>query len=236
MTARFKHPFQNLPFPIVVSLIDGTPETEIKNMKDAGVAVIELRIDRFSSMEAGHVLEEIFRFKDFLTIATLRSEREGGSWPYGEAERLKYYQTILPHVHAVDVEIGAKATAQGVVQAAHKLRKTCLLSFHDFHKTPALAVLKTVVSKGKKLGGDIIKIASAVKNTEDLKTLTALTLLSTPKEPLITIGMAQAGMPSRLFFPFIGSLLTYTHAGEAMAPGQVHYETAADIFSRLQAE
>ena len=50
--------------------------------------------------------------------------------------------------------------------------------------------------------------------------------------PLVTIGMGAAGAASRIFFPALGSLLTYTFLGAPTAPGQLtceetlHYLTA----------
>ena len=165
-------------------------------------------------------------------LATIRSAAEGGGWKGPEAERLALFRALLPRVDAVDVEI-ASEIARDVVAAARGAGKLAIASFHDFAKTPDAAALADVVARGRALGADVVKIATAVAGPGDVRSLARL---------LVDHGRHRADRdrhgrraPSRraLLFPALGSLLTYAHAGDATAPGQIPLAEMQSLLRRL---
>lgn len=186
-----------------------------------GEVVVELRLDALADQHPDALLEFTRRYAEFPLLATIRRREEGGAWKGTEAERLACYEAVLPEVHAVDVEIGAGEIAPQVVSAARALGKLTIGSFHDFKATPAMEVLETVHARGRTLGADTVKVAARCNSREDLQRLAAFTL-DHRDDQIITIGMGGHGLVSRVFFPALGSLLTYTFLGEPTAPGQLN--------------
>lgn len=186
-----------------------------------GEVVVELRLDALADQSPEALVNFTRRYAEFPLLATIRRREEGGAWKGTEAERLACYVAVLPEVHAVDVEIGADEIAPQVVSAARALGKLTIGSFHDFKVTPAMEVLESVHARGRMLGADIVKVAARCNSPEDLQRLAGFTLTHRDDQ-IITIGMGGHGLVSRIFFPALGSLLTYTFLGEPTAPGQLN--------------
>ncbi len=206
---------------VVIAVRDGAPQEEVRNALEGGASIVELRIDQFSALDEESVLEEIEKYKGVPTLATIRSAKEGGDWTRPEAERLALFRAVVPHVDAVDIELSSKEILAEVLETAHAAGKPAIGSYHDFSKTPAITRLAAAVNDGVILELDIVKIAAYCKSWDDLKLLARFTLEHADKN-LITVGMGPHGAASRIFFPVLGSLLTYTFAGEPTAPGQLN--------------
>lgn len=183
--------------------------------------VVELRLDALADQAPDALVNFTRRYAEFPLLATIRRREEGGAWKGTEAERLACYEAVLPEVHAVDVEIGADEIAPRVLSAARALGKLTIGSFHNFKATPPLEELESVHARGRTLGADIVKVAARCNNPDDLQRLAAFTLAHRDDQ-IITIGMGGHGLVSRIFFPALGSLLTYTFLGEPTAPGQLN--------------
>lgn len=217
---------------IAVPFRDRTPLSAIRKAKQEGAGIAELRIDLFSSAGPEHVLREIRKFRAFPTIATLRSRREGGNWRGGETERLFLFKTVLPQVAAVDIELSSGVILKEVVAAARKAKKTVIVSFHDFKKTPSGSRLASVLAEAKSRGADIVKIAAFARNADDVKRLADFTLANRKKN-LIVIAMGKKGTVSRILFPALGSLVTFAHGGRQTAPGQLRCRVLAGLLKQL---
>ena len=205
-------------------MVDKISLTAIHQAKKDGMDVAELRIDLFSSCDKNHVLSEIKKFKGIPVIATIRSKKEGGSWRGSERERLLLFKAVLPHVKKVDIELSSKTILKEVVAEARRLRKTVIVSYHNFQKTPSSAFLGTILKKAKAAGADIVKIAAMARSKKDMRLLAEFTS-SHAKEGLITLSMGKEGALSRILFPSLGSLLTFAHIGRSTAPGQMDLKT-----------
>ncbi len=190
-------------------------------IRAAGEVVVELRLDALADQSPDALVNFARRYAEFPLLATIRRREEGGAWKGTEAERLAGYEAVLHAVHAVDVEIYADEIAPRVISEARALDKLTIGSFHDFAATPSSPDLESVHARGRALGADIVKIAVRCNSSEDLRRLAAFTL-SHRDEQIITIGMGSHGLVSRIFFPALGSLLTYTFLGEPAAPGQLN--------------
>ncbi len=178
------------------------------------------------------MLNEVRKFQRFPSIATIRSEIEGGSWTLSEAERLKLFKLVIPEVSAVDIELSAKSIIKEVVQTAHKHKKLAVISYHNFDGTPSLKILEDTMKKAISSGADIVKVATLAIKREDVQLLAEFTLRNRSKN-LVSIAMGTEGSISRILFPSLGSLMTYASLGQSTAPGQLDYESTFDLLRRM---
>ena len=216
---------------VAVPFADAATRVEVLSLVQQGLDVAELRVDHFARVDAAYVLARLDVFAGVPVLATIRSAAEGGGWKGSEADRLALFQALIPRVDAVDVEI-ASEIARDVIDAARGAGKLAIASFHDFAKTPSTAALADVVERGRAFGADVVKIATAVADRGDLRSLARL-LVDTDDIGLIAIGMGDAALATRVLFPALGSLLTYAHAGNATAPGQIPLVEMQQLLRRL---
>jgi 3-dehydroquinate dehydratase-1 len=217
---------------VVLSIRDGANFERVAEMVAGGVSIIEVRIDEFSKMEEPYVVEELRKLSDYPVLGTIRMEEEGGGWRDTEEKRLALFRAILPHVDAVDIELGAREILDEVVADAHGQHKVVIGSYHNFEQTPPTPRLAGAVNDGKLLDVDIVKVATMCHSWEDLTRLGSFTLEHAAKN-IVSIGMGPHGAASRVFFSVLGSLLTYTFDGEATAPGQLKCDDMLEYFNRL---
>jgi 3-dehydroquinate dehydratase I len=162
-------------------------------------------------------------------IGTIRMAAEGGRWNGEELERMASYRELLPHVSAIDVEFRAEI-ARSLAVEAKAAGKLCIISFHDFQKTPSMTELQEVVREAQHFAS-IVKVTTMVNTEADLATLESVLQepLSVPK---CVMGMGALGGQTRISFPTRGSCLTYGYLDESNAPGQL---SAATLVRELAA-
>jgi 3-dehydroquinate dehydratase I len=161
-------------------------------------------------------------------LLTIRLRSEGGEWAADDETRLKIYEEGLAALSAADVELSSVICTK-VTRLAEKLGKVCLVSHHDFDKTPSLSELESIVERAQQ-NGAIAKVATMIRSQADLEILR--TLLSRKwKRPLCVIGMGEAWKQTRVLFPKLGSCLTYGYLDKPTAPGQ---ESAAELIRQLR--
>jgi len=223
---RDKTPRRGRTPKIVLSIDDSASSILLR--KDCLFDIIELRIDLFSSFAIDHILSVVELFRFYPIIATIRSKKEGGNFTGEEQERLFIFKKIIPYIDAVDIELSSTKILQDVVHAARKEKKKVIISHHNFKKTPSIRSLNNILKKGFASKADIVKIAVFAKNNNDLQQLTRFTLMNKDKK-IVILAMGEIGAISRLFFPAIGSALTYAHFGKPTAPGQIDCATMARL-------
>jgi 3-dehydroquinate dehydratase-1 len=194
----------------------------------AAEGLVELRIDLFAERGGEAVLARARACRPATLLATIRSAREGGQWDGDEGERLALFRAVIPGVDAVDIELSSRDILDEVAAAAKSAGKTVIISFHDFESTPELGRLAEICAEARKKGADIVKIATFARDPRDIRVLARLTLDEAEKD-IITVGMGPLGALTRIFFPALGSLLTYAHAGAATAPGQLNYRRTREL-------
>jgi 3-dehydroquinate dehydratase-1 len=197
--------------PRVVLGVDGESPA-VAHAVEAGVDVLEFRVDQFSgSLTSSGVAEEakVLKRHQLPLIGTIRSHQERGRARLSEHQRAALYEALSPVVDAIDIDLRA-AIVLRVVASARRNKNVVLLSHHDFHATPPESALKRIVSRATDLGADIIKIATFAKHEEDVMRLLRFTWAHRPKH-LVTTAMGPIGTVSRLVFPLVGSLMTYTN-------------------------
>ena len=218
---------------IAVSFSDAIPSRDIAEAKAAGLDVAELRIDRYSSHDEAYVLDHVRKFSGLPTIATIRTQDEGGEWIGSDEDRLSLFKAILPEVHGVDIELSSTRILPELVAAAKSLDRVVIVSNHNFEVTPPMEQLRQMATDAKALGADYVKLSAMTHSQQDVGTLAEFTVQNA-RLGLIVIAMGPFGGPiSRVFFPALGSRLTYAHVGHYAVSGQLDYETTFDLLRRF---
>jgi len=195
--------------------IIGTDIAAIKKIEPI-VDLFEVRIDLIGDkwMEVARQLKKPW-------IACNRMVEEGGKWEGNEARRIeRLLQAVELGAKIVDIEYNAK-NVDNIIRLIKK-RAECLLSFHDFQKTPSLDVLKQIVNKELKAGADICKVVTTAQTFED--NLAVMRLFSEfPGIKMVAFAMGTQGFLSRVMAPLIGAYFTYgaVQKGVESAPGQL---------------
>lgn len=207
---------------IAVSFADLLPEEDIAEAQRDGLDVFELRIDRYTSTESEHVLDQVRRFANVATIATIRTADEGGEWAGSDKERLALFEAIIPHVGGIDIELASDGIVNQVIDAAKAHGKVVIVSNHNFEQTPPPKVLAEMAHEAKNLGADFVKLSAMANSQEDLRTLAGFTV-EHQELGLIVIAMGPHGTASRVFFPALGSRLTYAFSQAWPVSGQLTF-------------
>jgi 3-dehydroquinate dehydratase-1 len=218
------------PIPRVVGVLSSVP-ADFATFED-GVAsdLVELRVDQMPSGSDWLACGRRFEAAGMPVIVTPRADSEGGKWSEPETERLSLYEQALRHLSAVDVELRSPIAA-AVFQAAQRHGKTCILSYHDFDKTPGRAELESVIASAER-AASVVKITTMVHMEADVETLRKL-LAAKRRVPLCVMGMGALGTATRVSFPALGSCLTYGYLDQPTAPGQF---SAAELVRQLRAK
>lgn len=164
------------------------------------------------------------------TLLTVRTKEEGGTWD--DAVRTPVFRNAVPHVSAVDIELRS-AIRREVIAMAKDQGRTVIGSFHDFAGTPSLEQLHRLADQACAEKLDVLKVAIMVGSREDLWTLIPFLQESRKKLPVCIIGMGPHGLASRVFFPMIGSCLTYGFLGDSTAPGQISCVRMRELMREL---
>jgi 3-dehydroquinate dehydratase-1 len=191
--------------------------------------IVEVRLDR-----AGVRPDWLARCKAIESggkpvLLTPRLKAEGGAWETDDQQRLEIYKQALGDLAAVDVELRS-TICRTVAEEAARLQKICIISFHDFQKTPPLTELCALVEEAQKIGS-IAKISTMINRDADVAVLRSLLERAFAK-PLCVIGMGEAWAGTRVEFAALGSCLTYGYLDGSAAPGQWH---AAELARQLRA-
>jgi 3-dehydroquinate dehydratase-1 len=219
---------------IAVPVDDSVSPERIAEAAEKGMDAVEIRIDRFSRPERKQAVQYAGGCSKFPTLATIRSKAEGGAADLTDSDRLVLFEAVLPHVDAVDIEVSSISIAPRVIEIARSTGKTVIASFHDFESTPPLGRLRETVGQGRQLGADIVKVATCCGSMEDLRVLARL--LIEEEQPLIVVGMGACAGLSRIFFPALGSLLTYSFLDAPVAPGQLSFEETVRLIGQFYPE
>lgn len=195
----------------------------IKRAVSNGADFLELRVDTFRDLNSVSLIEYIKKLKSFKELSdipiilTVRSSKEGGAANLSDEARLLVFDALMPFIDIVDIELSSGRILKNVINSARRQGKKTIISYHNFGSTPPAKALEGIIEKSKSSGADIVKIATTAKDRGDLKRLAKILLNF---NNLIVIAMGGAGAPSRVFFPMLGSLLTYGSITGHTAPGQ----------------
>lgn len=202
---------------VIVKSIDFT---SVNKALKTGADLVEVRLDTFSARGIKEIKGPLKRLsaRGVPLVLTVRSAKEGGRCKLTDADRLALFKELTSFVDAIDIELSSKRILKQVIEAAHGERKKVIVSYHNFKTTPKTEKLEKIIKEARNSGADIIKIAAFASDKADLRRLAGLL---TDNKDLIVIAMGRGGSASRVFFPMLGSLITYAGITGLNAPGQL---------------
>jgi 3-dehydroquinate dehydratase type I len=192
------------------------------------VDLFELRIDLI-----GNDWEQLVPKLHKPWIACARLKSEGGNWTGNEAQRInELLKASEMGASIVDIEYQAEGLTP--IVPLIKKRAKCLLSFHDFEKTPPFDELRKIVRQQTAAGADICKVVTTARSFEDNITMMEL-IKQFPKKNLIAFAMGTEGLSSRILCPLTGNSFTYAalEEGKESAPGQITVTQLRKIYHML---
>ncbi|MEM9040461.1 MAG: type I 3-dehydroquinate dehydratase [Actinomycetota bacterium] len=219
---------------VVVPITDHESTADIAALTAAGADALELRIDRFADDSATSVIERARSAGDLAVLATVRISAEGGEWGGPEEDRGDLFRSILDHVDAIDVELAAlgdDGPIREVVLEAKAAGVAVVVSAHDFAGTPGVDELTRLHADAIEAGADIVKLATTAHDRDALRRLA--TVLVATDHPSAFVAMGDLGPASRVFFPVLGSVLTYAHGGRHQLPGQLGVASTMELLDRF---
>jgi 3-dehydroquinate dehydratase/shikimate dehydrogenase len=199
----------------------------------AGVPVgYELRLDYlqdFSQFES-QLHQMLLRLHSPQTIATCRLTTAGGVFHGTLADQAAILSAaVRAGCQWVDVEI--ESVEKVGVELLRQLRPAkVIVSFHDFHKTPALA---SIYRRLARLPVQAVKIATLARNLRDNLQIRRLLKAKRRRNPqLAALAMGAPGMPSRLLSLLWGSAFTYASPlnHSPAAAGQIPAEVMRSVY------
>lgn len=214
---------------VVGVLTSSVPEDFPPSGEEGPSDLVEIRLDQMPQQEDWLARGRSIEARGLPVILTIRLDSEGGGWNGIDEERLELFEQALQHLSAVDVELRSPIASQ-VAMAAKRLGKICILSYHDFERTPPLSELRSIISEGQGVSS-VVKISTMIKAKKDVETLQSL-LAGSWKVPICIIGMGPLGTHTRVSFAALGSCLTYGYLDKPSAPGQL---PASELVQQLRA-
>jgi 3-dehydroquinate dehydratase-1 len=202
-------------------IVNSINEGGLKRAVRTGADLLELRLDTLQKRNPASILDAVKAFRSdggVPIILTIRSKIEGGRYAVKDSERLRLFTSLMPFVDGVDIELGSRKILNQVIRSARKYRKRVIVSYHNFKTTPRKDALNKTISRARRSGADMVKIAAQAKTRPELKRLASLLLEG---NDLIVIAMGSYGTSTRVFFPILGSLITYGSVTGSAAPGQL---------------
>jgi 3-dehydroquinate dehydratase I len=204
----------------ICAVVTGKNQAEVDEAKKY-VDLFELRIDMI-----GEGWEEIAGWLNKPWIACCRSKQEGGRWWGDEAKRIEILSRASKlGATVVDIEL----SAEGLNQAVEAIRGSsrCMLSYHDYEKTPPVAELEDIVLRQIAAGAELCKIITTAQSMDDNLALLGL-IGKFRSRKMVAFAMGVQGSLSRVLCPLVGGSFTYGSMapGKESAPGQM---TAADL-------
>ena len=150
------------------------------------------------------------------------SQPRKGRNPAEELAENQLLKAIEAGAKYVDLEVEAPPMmGRKIRQACQEYGTMLIRSFHDFEGTPPEATLLSLLEKGRRFGGEVVKIVTTATCKADADRVLALYREAEPGT-LVAFCMGPEGRESRLEALKQGAPFTYAclTAEEATAPGQ----------------
>lgn len=231
MTLKFE---RGIPW-VAASFTDASVNMDAINSQ--GLDIVELRVDLCKDQDPVAIYDVLIAFQSagFKTMLTIRSWNHGGRWTKSHEERVELILRVHDRVDIIDVEDDREVpdelrrilhydpTTDPDAEPSAKPRRGPLLlvSHHNTKFTPTHAELCVIRERALEKKPDLIKIATHVKRDVDLQRLGEFLLAYGRHRDLIIIGMGTEGLMSRIYFPHLGSPITFCYRESPTAPGQL---------------
>ena len=193
--------------------------------------LFELRLDRL--IDCLDYIESKMSILRAPLIITARDPQEGGANRLSFRRRHSLLSRFLPYARHVDLELRSAPRMRDLLHRAGQNTIGRILSFHDFRKTPTLAVLKKKARSAKSLDADIFKIAARTDTPAQLARLLELVAISDVDLPISAMGMGKLGGLSRIVLAELGSVLVYASLGRPTVKGQLSLDQLRFALSAL---
>lgn len=194
------------------------------------LALVELRLDLLATSELTRAAE-FPTFVDLPVILTCRRQSDGGEYQGTERERLALLQQVSQGNFAyIDLEEDLKRGP--FEEQLHQRNVEIIRSYHDFEKIPADFFHRAAKIAAR---GEIPKLAVTPTSVADVITLFRSQQELAGIEKKIIVGMGKFGVPSRILYKRLGSLLSYCSSSE-VAPGQLSARTMSELYRSDQVD
>jgi len=219
---------------ICVSIAAEDTERAVVAMHRADVFspdLIEIRLDH---MEPASGLERLRSATALPLIATNRLVAEGGRFKGSEEERIgELVRACEVGFDYVDLEL----TASDSIDEVRGRGAGLILSHHDLSGTPPIARLEGVLDAMLEFEPDICKIIGTALTEDDNLTYLNLIRRARARARIVSFGMGEVGLISRVLSPLFGGEYTYASVGEGeeAAPGQMPIESLRELYRLLGA-
>ena len=200
------------------------------------VDVVEVWLDSVEDLR----LAEIFFEKEGIKTPFLfvnKTPEEGGDFMGTPEEHIEMLIEMFER-GARYVDVALETDEKLIKQLAKAKGKDdkLILSYHNFEETPSLDELKKLVKDGIKKGADIVKLATFVGDR--IQNVTLFEVIRWAQEEginIITVGMGEEGVMSRVMCPLLGSHMYYAplKKGDETAPGQLTKAELEEIWSLM---
>lgn len=187
---------------------------------------IEIWMDSFPVENLKLNLKKLIKMAQKPVIVVCRATQEKGGFRSSEKQRVERLALAI-QAGAKFIDVGLHTEPKLIKRLKGECRKhhaKLIVSAHIWKNTPEMGGLEKLLLRAKKLGADIVKIATFVRNWPDNVVLFELTALAKKiGQKVIIIGMGEKGKISRIGCPLLGSFLTYVALDEKSktAPGQL---------------
>jgi len=225
--------------PMIVTVINNsnTALRDSLSAKRHGSDFLELRFDLLFHKSTAPasclaLAKKISKSTHLPIIATIRLKSEGGEFSGTETARLSLFNQIMPAAEFVDIELES-GILKDIIKLSRRYNNNVIISYHNFRKTPALTILKKLVSRASAFKPDMIKIATMINKPEDYLALSSI--LPASKKPVYNIAIIPMSKSAvyaklRLFTALLPTSLAYFSASnKAVAPGQFSIGQYAQI-------
>jgi len=228
---------------ICASVIEHSVEEFLATVRRVeGADLLEIRADglkvepREMPSEVKRLLNNVANQSTLPILLTVRTESEGGVFQGSEERRKDVLLEGLELVQGVDIELRMQPHLRDeVIEGARSRNLDIVLSHHEFHSTPGIETLLSILEEMESIGADVGKVAARANSRKDV--LAMLNLLQEAEErvsiPVIAISMGERGRVSRVTAPLMGSAVTYGCVGRETAPGQIEVKKLREIIELL---
>jgi len=134
----------------------------------------------------------------------------------------------------VDVDLQTPKL-QNFINQAKAVGARCIVSFHDFKKTPTIQELTRILEREVSSGADVCKIVTTAEKVEDNLTLLQFIKDSPFRKKPVCFAMGALGKTSRLLSPAFGSFFTFASLdrGSETALGQMTVQEMRTAYELL---
>lgn len=202
---------------------------KLLNKKQPLADLIEVRYDilRQNGVDTD-TLRSYLQKRQNPVLLTLRTMREGGSYPWKSRERVLLFLELLPDVDAIDVELQNIPLVREVLSAARRSDRGIVLSAHSISRKLTLGRGERWVEQFRHYRADVYKLAALARTRKDLGVLARL-VLDHPELRIGAMALGPMAALSRQVLPVLGSRLVYGYLDQPVSKGQPSLEEIAPL-------